>query len=258
MENLRVSLLQVELYWEDIEANLDMFSAKIEELEKPTDLIILPEMFSTGFSMNAASLAETETGKAVTWMQKMAKKHEIALTGSLIIKDKGEYYNRLFFVFPDATFKTYSKKHLFTLAGEQKTYSPGKEKLMINYKGWKICPLICYDLRFPVWSRNTTDYDLLLYVANWPAKRTPAWDALLKARAIENMSYTIGLNRVGEDGNKHAYSGHSAVYDMLGTHQSTKNFDRIFSETITLYKDKLIDARERFGFLRDRDEFTLK
>ncbi|MDR6299611.1 amidohydrolase [Mesonia maritima] len=258
MEELRVSLIQTELFWEDASANLQMFTQKIEELDQPTGLIILPEMFSTGFSMNAEKLAENTDGESFSWMCETAISKNIALTGSLIIKENSNYYNRLYFIFPDGSYKFYDKKHLFTLAGEQHTYSSGKEKLIVDYKGFKICPLICYDLRFPVWSRNTEDYDLLIYVANWPAKRTFAWDALLRARSIENMSYVIGVNRIGEDGNGHAYSGHSAVYDMLGKHQSTKNYEAIFSETITLSKTNLQQTREKFGFLRDRDEFTLK
>lgn len=258
MEKLSVTIIQADLYWENAELNREMFSKKINELSLSTDLVILPEMFTTGFSMNAENLAEATNGSSLTWLQQQAEKFEVALTGSVIITENNNYYNRLFFVFPDGSFKTYDKKHLFTLADEQKTYSAGKERLLVEYKGWKICPLICYDLRFPVWSRNTEDFDLLLYVANWPKKRTHAWDALLKARAIENMCYVAGVNRIGFDGNSHEYSGHSAVYEMLGKQISTLNHEIVFSETIQLSKQKLNEIRKRFAFLNDRDEFTLK
>lgn len=258
MEKLAVTIIQADLHWEDAELNREMFNEKIEELSVETDLIILPEMFTTGFSMNAEILAEETNGNSLAWLQKQAKKSEVALTGSVIITENDNYYNRLFFVFPDGSFKTYDKKHLFTLAHEQNTYSAGKERLIVEYKGWKICPLICYDLRFPVWSRNTENFDLLLYVANWPKKRTEAWDALLKARAIENMCYVAGVNRVGLDGNEHEYSGHSAIYNMLGKQISTLTNEVVFSETIQLDKDELNETRKRFAFLNDRDEFTLK
>ncbi|MAN26887.1 MULTISPECIES: amidohydrolase [Mesonia] len=258
MEKLSVTIIQADLHWENAELNREMFSKKINELSLSTDLIVLPEMFTTGFSMNAENLAEETNGSSLAWLQQQAKKFEVALTGSVIITENNNYYNRLFFVFPDGSFKTYDKKHLFTLADEQNTYSAGKERLLVEYKGWKICPLICYDLRFPVWSRNTEDFDLLLYVANWPKKRTQAWDALLKARAIENMCYVAGVNRVGFDGNSHEYSGHSAIYDMLGKQISTLNHEVVFSETIQLSKQELNETRKRFAFLNDKDEFTLK
>ena len=257
MENLSITIVQADLKWEDAVANLQLFSEKIEAVKKPTDLIVLPEMFTTGFSMNAEVLAEEENSITLTWLKKTAKKYQIALTGSVIIKENKNYFNRLYFVFPDGSYKIYDKKHLFTLANEQKTYSAGKKRLIIEYKGWKICPLICYDLRFPVWSRNTEEFDLLLYVANWPKKRTEAWDALLKARAIENMCYVAGVNRVGIDGNDHEYLGHSAVYDMLGKQISTLTNEVEFLETIQLNKNELKKTRKRFAFLDDRDKFIL-
>jgi predicted amidohydrolase len=207
--------------------------------------------------MNAESLAEEENGKTLKWLQQTAKDFNVAITGSVIIKENTNYYNRLFFVFPNGSYETYDKKHLFTLADEQKTYSAGKKRLIIDYKGWKICPLVCYDLRFPVWSRNTEDFDLLIYVANWPEKRTEAWDALLKARAIENMCYVAGVNRVGLDGNKHNYLGHSAVYDMLGKQISRLNYEEVFTECLQLNKEELEETRKRFAFLNDRDRFSL-
>jgi len=257
MENLTVTIIQENLHWENTEANLALFSEKIKFLKEKTDLIILPEMFTTGFSMNAEVLAEEEQGKTLAWLQDTAQKHDIAITGSVIIKEEGKYYNRLFFVYPDRHYLVYDKKHLFTLAKEKHTFSAGNNRLIVEYKGWTICPLVCYDLRFPVWARNTEDFDLLLYVANWPKKRIEAWDALLKARAIENMCYVAGVNRVGFDGKNHEYSGHSVVCDMLGKQLSTLKNDVVFSETLKLNKSQLIETRKRFAFLNDRDSFTL-
>ena len=214
-------------------------------------------MFSTGFTMNAKLVAERESGKAVNWLIKMATSKNTAITGSLVIEENGNYYNRLFFVFPNGKYETYDKKHLFTLAKEHEHYSAGSEKIIVNYKGFKICPLVCYDLRFPVWIRNVEEYDLLIFVANWPNKRVKAWDALLKARSIENMCYTIGVNRVGLDGNDHLYSGHSAVYDALGEKISKENKETGFIEKVTLSLESVTKTRKDFGFLRDRDAFNL-
>ena len=257
-ETLKTTLIQSKLHWEDAEANRNMFSEKFNSISEETDLIILPEMFTTGFSMNASNLAEETNGTTLNWMIAEAKKSNAAITGSVIVSTDTNFYNRLFFVFPDGNYKIYDKKHTFTLAGEHKTYSKGSERLLVEYKGWKICPLVCYDLRFPVWARNTEDYDLLLYVANWPKKRTSAWDALLKARAIENMSYCIGLNRVGLDGNDHDYTGHSAVYDVLGEQISTNDFEKEFIETVTLTKEHIAATRDHLKFLQDRDQFQLE
>lgn len=256
--SLKVTLIQSKLHWEQVDANLNMFSEKIDSIAETTDLIILPEMFSTGFSMNASTLAEETNGKTLNWMISEAKKSNAALTGSVIISENNTFYNRLFFVFPNGEYKMYDKKHTFTLAGEHKTYSKGTKRLVVDYKGWKICPLVCYDLRFPVWARNTVDYDVLLYVANWPKKRVAAWDALLKARAIENMSYCVGVNRIGLDGNNHEYSGHSAVYDVLGELISTKELETEFTQTLTLTKEHVNSTRDQLRFLQDRDLFELK
>ena len=251
-------MLQANLEWEKIQENLDNFEEKIPGLSEEVDLIILPEMFTTGFSMNASKLAEPANGPAFEWMQKMASEKDAAVTGSIITSQKGHFYNRLYFVFPDGSSKKYDKKHTFTLAGEHETYSAGTERLIVEYRGWKICPLVCYDLRFPVWARNTEDYDLLIYVANWPARRVTAWDVLLKARAIENMSYCIGLNRVGLDGKDLDYVGHSAVYDSLGKKVSQKAQEEEWQEEVTLYKKHLQDTRSQLRFLQDRDKFTLQ
>ncbi|CAM4327012.1 amidohydrolase [Gillisia hiemivivida] len=257
MENLNIALLQVDLFWENIKKNLKLFEEKIESVNTEVDLFILPEMFSTGFSMNAEKLAESENGPTLKWMQRVASEKNAAITGSIIVKEKDEYFNRLYFVFPDSTFKKYDKHHTFTLAKEHETYSAGNERLQVEYKGWKICPLICYDLRFPVWARNTEDYDLLIYVANWPKPRILAWDVLLQARAIENMSYCAGVNRIGLDGNNHEYTGHSAVYDSLGKPLNDQE-EAAFTKVVTLDKNQLLDTRKKFKFLQDRDKFTLE
>lgn len=256
MEHLKVSILQTELIWEDPEANRQRFTQKLAVLPQ-TQLIVLPEMFTTGFSMNAEKLAEPKEGPTLKWMQGQAQKLNAAITGSLIVEDAGAYFNRLYFVFPDGTYQTYDKRHTFTLAGEHKVYTRGTQKCIIEYEGFRICPQVCYDLRFPVWARNVEDYDVLLYVANWPEKRTQAWDTLLKARAIENMAYCIGVNRIGSDGNGHPYVGHSAVYDVLGNRISQEDWESEFSQTLLLSKAHIQEVREQLQFLNDRDSFTL-
>jgi predicted amidohydrolase len=256
-KNLNIAIIQADLAWENIEKNLNLFSEKIDFIDKDVDLIVLPEMFSTGFSMNAENLAEPPQGPAFKWMQEIARKKNVAVTGSVIVKENNNFYNRLYFVFPDTTFKTYDKRHTFTLAREDQTYTAGNERLIVEYKGWKICPLICYDLRFPVWARNTVDYDLLIYVANWPETRIHAWDILLQARAIENMSYCIGVNRTGSDGNKYQYSGHSAIYDCLGEPLFKNNREVEFTQVLSLEKSHVSETREKLKFLQDRDSFSL-
>jgi predicted amidohydrolase len=221
------------------------------------DIILLPEMFTSGFTMNPTKVAESMQGETVAWMKESASKKQAAITGSLVVEENGFYYNRLLFVHPDGVVESYDKRHTFTLAGENEVYSAGTQKLIVNYKGWKICPLICYDLRFPVWARNVENYDVLIYVANWPKVRIAAWDALLKARAIENMSYCIGVNRVGLDGNNHEYSGHSAAYDVLGNRLDSIPVEKEAIEIVTLNKRDLETYRMKLNFLEDRDEFSL-
>lgn len=257
MDTLKVTLIQADLHWEDPVKNRSMFAEKMESLANSTDLIILPEMFTTGFSMNALNLAEPMNGPTLQWMQDQSIKTGAVIAGSLIVKENGQFFNRLLWVEGLGTLHYYDKKHTFTLAGEDKVYTAGSQRLVLEYKGWKICPLICYDLRFPVWSRNTENYDLLIYCANWPAKRITAWDTLLKARAIENMSFCIGVNRVGEDGNGHDYIGHSAVYDALGGKMFDTEWEHSFMQTITINKKVLLEYRNHLQFLNDRDEFTL-
>jgi len=256
-DNLSIALIQADLAWENPEENRQKLEAQCREVSPETDLIILPEMFPTGFSMQAEKLAETAEGESFQWMKKLAKTKDAAVTGSIISSENGNYYNRLYFVFPNGDHETYDKKHLFTFADEHKHYSAGKERLIVEYKGWKICPLVCYDLRFPVWARNTEDFDLLIFIANWPAKRSDAWNTLLKARAIENMCYVAGINRVGVDGNDLPYNGHSAVYDVLGKQISTTEKESVFTETVELKKEDLEQARNQFSFLKDRDGFEL-
>ncbi len=256
-EELKITIIQSDLFWESPMENRKMFSEKMKSISEKTDLIVLPEMFTTGFTMNAEALAEEESGDSVSWMISEAKAHNTAITGSLIISENGSYFNRLFFVFPDGSYSKYDKRHTFTLAGEHKTYARGNKQHIVEYKGWKICTLICYDLRFPVWARNTMNYDVLLYVANWPEKRVNAWDALLKARAIENMSYCVGVNRTGKDGNEHPYVGHSAIYDVLGEQISTTENEIEFIETITLNKTEIETKRRHLQFLNDQEQFNL-
>ncbi len=220
------------------------------------DLIVLPEMFSSGFTMNPKAVAETMNGETIAWLQHLAKAKDCAITGSLVIEENGKYYNRLVFVYPNGELKTYDKRHLFTLAGEDKVYTAGKEKLIIEYKGFRICPLICYDLRFPVFARNVEDYDVLIYVANWPKPRINAWDILLKARAVENMSYAIGVNRIGMDENELEYVGHSQAVDFLGNYLlEAQETDGVF--IVELDKEKLLETRSKLAFLKDKDSFKL-
>ncbi|GFZ82459.1 amidohydrolase [Aquaticitalea lipolytica] len=246
------------MVWENPSQNRLNFLNKIDSITQPVDIIVLPEMFTSGFTMNPKGVAETMQGETVSWMKSIASKKQAAITGSLIIKENDNYYNRLLFVHPNGEINSYDKRHTFTLAGEDKVYTAGTKKLIVAFKGWSICPLICYDLRFPVWARNTENYEVLIYVANWPKPRVNAWDALLKARAIENMSYCIGVNRVGLDANNHEYSGHSAAYDVLGNRLDTTPFDKEAISIVTLDKTELENYRNKLNFLNDKDEFTLK
>jgi predicted amidohydrolase len=257
MSELHVSFIQTDLVWENPKSNLDNLAQKIALVPENTDLIILPEMFSTGFSMQPSQLAQTETGSSVSWLKGMAKKTEAVVTGSLIIEEEGKFYNRLFWVKPDGTYQTYNKRHLFTLAGEQHQYEKGTVRLIVNLKGFKIMPLVCYDLRFPVWSRNDVAYDLLIYVANWPERRAYYWKQLLIARAIENQSYVIGVNRVGIDGNAVFHSGDSVCVDPLGKKLLEVENGREEVVSITLSKDTVSRVRDTFQFLNDQDDFEI-
>jgi predicted amidohydrolase len=250
MSTLTVTLLQSALTWEDAVANRKYFEQQLQTLQQPTDLIILPEMFTTGFSMNAAALAESMEGESIQWMAAQAKQFDAAVVGSLIIEEENHYYNRLVFMRPNGDFQTYDKRYLFSMAGEDKVYQAGTERLQVEWRGWQICPLICYDLRFPVWSRNTTEYDLLLYVANWPITRSFHWKSLLLARAIENQAFTIGVNCVGKDGNGYLYSGDSSIISAAGE-VLFQAHDRVVMQTQTLRKADLMEVRKRLPFLKD-------
>lgn len=257
MNNLSLTLVQANLVWQDRIANFKKMESLLAATQKVGDIILLPEMFTTGFSMSPETLWDKPEGETLRWLQKMAETHNAAVCGSAIIKDDGNYYNRLYFVYPSGEFETYNKRHLFTLAGEEKIYTGGSKHLFIDYKGWRIMPLVCYDLRFPVWCRNTTDVDLQIFVANWPERRSMPWKALLKARAIENMCYVAGLNRVGDDGNGVSHSGDSAVYDELGNEVEMLTPFKEEVVTIEMDRQKMLDSRQRFQFLSDRDSFDL-
>jgi len=254
---LNLALVQTALHWEKPQANRAQFSELLANLP-PVDLIVLPEMFSTGFSMQPANLAEEMAGSSLAWMKEMAQLHQAAITGSLIIKENEYFVNRLFFVYPNGEYKYYDKRHLFTLAGEDKHYHPGARKLILEYKGWYINPQICYDLRFPVWCRNTEQFDLQIFVANWPERRAVAWRTLLKARAIENVCFVAGLNRVGEDGNGVYHSGDSVVRDPMGTRISYIEPGAQSVALVELEYRRITKARTKFAFLNDADEFILK
>ncbi|MCM4166730.1 Omega-amidase YafV [Arenibacter antarcticus] len=253
---LHIALVQCPLVWEDPVANRENLERIILSLSSSIDLIVLPEMFTTGFTMTPANIAREEGEKTVEWMQAMATLKNAALVGSIVFAEGEHYYNRLWFVEPDNKIASYNKRHTFTLAGEDKVYTAGENRLLINFRGFRIFPLICYDLRFPVWARNTEGYDVLIYVANWPEKRIAAWDALLKARAIENMAYVIGVNRVGTDNYGHEYVGHSAVYDVLGNTLVCSKVATVLYATLD--KEHIETQREKLRFLEDRDQFSLQ
>ena len=256
-EQLKLALVQAELQWENPEANLLSFEKMLGQVSRDTDLIILPEMFSTGFTMTPHNLSPEAGEHALSWMKEQAAHHNAMVLGSLVWPwREGGFSNRLFAVFPTGEFQYYDKRHCFTLAGEDEVYQAGDRHLILEWRGFTLCPLICYDLRFPVWSRNTFDYDLLVYVANWPAPRINAWDALLKARAIENMAYCAGVNRVGEDQNNHRYPGHSALYDPLGEAQLYLEEKPGVLESL-ISKKEVLENRSKLRFLEDRDRFEI-
>jgi len=263
MQDLTITIIQADLVWEDSAENLVRFSQKIESLSQPTDIIVLPEMFATGFSMNPQKIAQPMEGDAVTWMQSIASAKDCVVCGSLAIVDNGRFYNRFIWAQPDGTFQNYNKKHLFTYAGENKVYTPGTSKAVLSIKGWKLLPLICYDLRFPVWSRNRYseelgyDYDCILFVANWPEARSHAWRILLMARAIENQSFVVGVNRVGTDGNQIAYSGDSTVLSPLGENISNLMPFTEGVDTVTLSREFLDEYRNRFNQKADWERFSM-
>jgi omega-amidase len=286
MSTLTITTIQANLQWENKAANLQCFSEKINGIRENTEIVVLPEMFSTGFSMKPETLAERMDGPTMDWMKKTAAQRKVILTGSLIIEEEGNYFNRLIWMLPNGQYGYYDKRHRFAYAGENEHYTAGKKRLIASVKGWRINLLVCYDLRFPVWSRQTPvealgsiptdenpesgeqpsrsggvtpdglEYDLLIYVANWPERRNHAWKTLLQARAIENQSYVVGVNRVGEDGNNISHSGDSMIIDPLGEvlYHGLKE-EAIF--TYTLRKERLEEVRNRFPFWRDADDFSI-
>lgn len=263
---MKVTIIQTSLHWEDRQKNLTHFDALVNSISKPTDLIVLPEMFTTGFTMNPAKLAEPSNGETLAAMKKWAQQKNAVITGSVSVEDGGKYYNRLFWVEPNGKFSTYDKRHLFRMAGEDKHYAMGEQKIIKHLTDFNVCPLICYDLRFPVWSRNTftktngvptASYDVLIYIANWPEIRSYPWKQLLIARAIENQCYVIGVNRIGKDGNDFAHSGDSMVINPKGEIINKTKANEESVETVTLDKSFLDDFRKAFPVGLDSDEFTL-
>ncbi len=259
MLDLKISLLQTTLLWEDPNGNRMILEEQLKPLRKgSTDVIILPEMFSSGFTMNAERVAESMNGSSVGWMKAMAKRKNAAVCGSLVIREGNKFFNRFIWAQPDGKHKQYDKRHLFRMAGEHKTYAAGQKRLVIEYKGWRIFPQVCYDLRFPVWSRNNVNYDLLIYVANWPERRRSAWKSLLPARAIENQSYLAAVNRVGKDGKDIPYAGDSIAYGPGGELLTDIEPYKGSLTTIRLRKSILKDARESFPVAKDADRFLLR
>ena len=258
MSQLIITLIQSPIYWENKEKNLEMFSGKISAIKEKTDVVILPEMFSTGFTMNAETLAEEMNSTSVSWMRNESIKNNCVITGSLIIKEGGKFFNRLIWMRPDG-FDYYDKRHLFGYAGENLVYTRGESKLIVTYKGWRIQLLICYDLRFPVWSRRSKkeDYDLLIYVANWPERRVNAWNQLLIARAIENQCFVAGVNRIGNDGNDIVHTGESVVIDCQGYLLPNINNNVEFVQSYILSKNRQEEFRNQFAFLQDGDTFEI-
>ena len=264
--SLNISLIQTQLAWEDKAANLSLLEKKIAGIEQPTEVVLLPEMFSTGFSMNPVALAEPMEGPTFHWMKEISLRQRIVLVGSIIVEEKGFYYNRLICMLPNGQCGYYDKRHLFAFAGEDKHYTAGNRRLIASVKGWRINMQVCYDLRFPVWARQQNfvnadeelepEYDLLVYVANWPERRRHAWQTLLAARAIENQCFVLGVNRVGSDGNGIYHSGDSMVVDPLGeVYYHMADEEDVF--TATIYKDQLKGVREKFPFWRDADDFRI-
>lgn len=252
MTELSLTLVQSHLEWENPKANLSHFSRLLQSVK--TDIIVLPELFPTAFSLSAQ--AETMDGKSIQWMRNLSKEKKALIIGSLLIQENNSKYNRLICAFPDGSIQHYDKRHLFGLMNEEEHISKGDKRLTVEYKTWRICPLICYDLRFPVYSRNTDNYDVLVYVANWPVSRIQHWNKLLEARAIENQSYVIGVNRVGEDINGIKYNGQSAVIEPNG-HIICIGGEKEAVKTVVLSKGSLQSTRNKLPFLKDADEFTI-
>ncbi len=268
MENIRITLIQTSLHWENSTANLHALEEKIRAIDEPTDLIVLPEMFSTGFTMNATAVAEPMNLTTFKWLTMLAAQTQAVVTGSYVVKESGKFYNRLVWMRPDGSYETYDKRHLFRMAHEHETYSAGTKSIYPTIRNWRFLPLVCYDLRFPVWSRNTglptaslakngTLYDCLIYVANWPEARRLHWNTLLQARAIENLSYVVGVNRVGTDGKNISYSGDSVVINPRGESLFHAEREEVI-QTVGLDWKDLQNYREKFPAYLDSDSFQIR
>lgn len=257
MNPLTISFIQDAIVWQNPKANRDHFSKVIESNAVKSDLILLPEMFTTGFSQQSADLAESMDGDTVKWMQDIANKFACHIAGSVVIREGDNIYNRLLWVTETGDIHSYDKRHLFSFAGEDKVYAPGKKRTIVELNGWRLCPQVCYDLRFPVWSRNQNDYDVLIYVANWPQVRVSHWQQLLVGRAIENLAYVIGVNRLGEDGHGYPHNGQSIALDAKGK-VLTEAKDKAGCYSVTLDYEELKRYREKFGALEDGDDFSIK
>jgi omega-amidase len=261
MSDLRVTLVQTELAWHDPTTNRRMLDEKLRPLVGATDIVVLPEMFTTGFTMAPEQAAEVVNGPSIEWMHNIARTLDAVVVGSIATRDGARFYNRLTWMRPDGSNIAYDKRHLFRMAREHQHYAAGMQRIVVELKGWRICPLICYDLRFPVWSRNRyrerQDFDVLIYVANWPSRRRYAWQTLLKARAIENLSYCIGVNRVGADGSGVEHSGDSTALDFLGMPMLSES-EQAYIATVTLNRAALDEHRARFPAHLDADEFDLR
>ncbi len=256
-KNLNISFLQYNIIWEDPVANKKKIEIMVGSGKPDSSLLILPEMFTTGFTMNPGRLAESMDGDSVRWMREKAGDWDVVVAGSLVIREGSKIYNRFIWMTPTGEFSYYDKRHLFRMGEENHHYASGKQKLICRLSGWRIRPLICYDLRFPVWARNRNDYDILVYVANWPDSRRNVWSSLLIARALENQSYVVGVNRTGKDANGISYSGDSVIIDPRGKIiSSTKGSGESF-ESVSLSMDKLIDFRKKFPAWMDGDDFTI-
>jgi omega-amidase len=262
-DQLTITLVQPDIVWENISTNLEIYTSIFQRNYEKTDLIILPEMFTTGFSMNARYLAEMEGGMTMKWMEEWSRKKGSVITGSIIMSENGIFYNRLVWMRPDGSYSLYDKRHLFSMGKEDQFYARGDRKLITELRGWKVCPLICYDLRFPVWSKNRYsdnqwDYDILVYIANWPASRDNIWTTLLAARAIENQAYVAGVNRVGADGHDLTYSGNSMIIDLEGNIDGICEIKQPDYKTFRISSKKLATSRDKLGAGKDWDKFDLE
>ena len=256
-DKFNISCIQADLAWENVDQNLKYFEQKFELLPSESEMVILPEMFTTGFSMNSTRLAEAMDGKTFQWIRNQANRINKIILGSAILKENDNFYNRCITMFPNGEYYTYDKGHLFRMEKEDKGYTKGESKTIFKHNGWRVCTLICYDLRFPVWSRNRNDYDMLIYIASWPESRREVWNTLLKARAIENQAYVVGLNRIGKDGEGINYSGDSVIINPKGQiiKKATDYKEEIISAELSL--DELNLFREKFPVFLDADDFKL-